>query len=77
MIKKHSHRLPYCISIFNWKCSLCQNHYDKNYARYYFSLCDFNMCKECHSKKKYIKNKEFQNGIKPSNPDIKNPIITS
>ena len=35
------------------------------------------MCKKSHTKKKYKRNKEFQNGIKPSNPDIKNPIIKS
>ena len=75
MIKEHNHKLAYCISIFNWKCSLCKKNYGRNDARYYCSSCNFNMCNECHSKKKYIKKKGFQDDIEPSNPDITNPII--
>jgi hypothetical protein len=75
IVKEHSHKLAYCISIFNWKCSLCNKNYGKDEARYYCSSCNFNMCNECHAKKKYIKKKVFPDNIKPSNPDIINPII--
>jgi phage tail tube protein FII len=77
IVKEHSHKLAYCISIFNWKCSLCKKNYSKDDARYYCSSCNFNMCNECHAKKKYTKKKAFQDGIKPSNPDITNPIINT
>ena len=76
-VKEHSHKLVYCISILNWKCSICKNNYQKDDAKYYCSLCNYNMCDNCHSKGEYTKKKIFPKGIKPSNPNIINPIIKS
>ena len=74
-VKEHPHKLVYCISILNWKCSLCDINYTKEKAKYYCCICDFNMCDKCHTKGKYIKKKIFPEGITPSNIDIKNPIL--
>ena len=74
-VKEHPHKLVYCISILNWKCSLCDINYTKEKAKYYCCICDFNMCDKCHTKGEYIKKKIFPEGITPSNIDIKNPIL--
>jgi len=74
-VKEHPHKLVYCISILNWKCSLCNINYTKEKAKYYCCICDFNMCDKCHTKGEYIKKKIFPEGITPSNIDIKNPIL--
>jgi len=74
-VKEHPHKLVYCISISNWKCSLCDINYTKEKAKYYCCICDFNMCDKCHTKGEYIKKKIFPEGITPSNIDIKNPIL--
>ena len=76
-IKEHSHKLAYCISILNWSCSLCNKKFSKDNARYYCSICDYNMCEKCHSKGNYTKKKVFSDDVKPSNPDVKNPFLTS
>jgi hypothetical protein len=59
-VKEHKHKLVYCLTIFKWKCNLCNKNYDKKNARYYCSICDFNMCDKCDSKGKYTKKKFFQ-----------------
>ena len=64
-VKEHNHKLVYCITIHSWKCNLCNKKYDKKNARYYCSICDFNMCDECHSKGDYIKKKFFQKVLNP------------
>ena len=76
-VKEHPHKLVYCISILNWTCSICHKNYEKTDAKYYCSLCDYYMCDKCHSKGNYTKKKVFPDGIKPSNPDIKYPILKS
>ena len=76
-VKEHPHKLVYCISILNWTCSICNKNYDKKEAKYYCSLCNYYMCDICHSKGNYTKKKLFPGGIKPSNTDIKNPILKS
>jgi hypothetical protein len=74
-VKEHPHKLVYCISILNWKCSLCNINYTKEKAKYYCCICEFNMCDKCHTKGEYIEKKIFPEGITPSNIDIKNPIL--
>ena len=74
-IKEHNHKLTLCISLLDWKCSLCKRTFKKEYSRYYCSLCEFNMCTICHSNGNYIKKKYFPKNILPSNKGIKNPIL--
>ena len=75
-VKEHEHELIYIISIFDWKCNCCKKNYSKNDARYYCSLCDFNMCDVCHAKQNYPKKRIFQElDIKPSNNEIKEPKL--
>ena len=76
-IKEHSHKLIYCVSILDWNCSICNKNYSKSKGKYYCSLCNFNLCKECHSVRNLPNKKEFQEQVKPSNPYIKNPILTT
>ena len=66
-VKEHKHKLVYCLTIFDWKCNLCNRKYNKENARYYCSICDFNMCDNCHSKGEYIKKKAFPEGVEPTN----------
>ena len=77
-VNEHKHVLIYIISILNWKCSYCKNIYSKNNARYYCSLCDYNMCDKCYSKRNYSKKKIFKDlVVKPSNVEIKEPKLKS
>ena len=76
IIKEHPHKLIYCISLLNWDCSLCKEKFKKEDAKYYCSLCDFNMCDKCHSKTNCTKKKAFPEGIiKPSNSNINNQFL--
>lgn len=59
IIKEHNHKLLYCLTNFNWKCNICNKDYNKNNAKYYCSICDFNMCDKCNSKGNYTKKKSF------------------
>ena len=68
---EHKDKLVYCLTNFDWKCNVCNKNFTKKSARYFCSLCDFNMCDECHLKGKYTKKKVFPEGIKPSNPSVK------
>ena len=70
-VNEHEHKLVYCLTIFDWKCNLCQKKYNKENARYYCSICNFNMCDNCHSKGEYIKKKAFPEGVKPTNKMVK------
>ena len=77
-VKEHEHELIYIISLLDWNCSCCQKNYTKNDARYYCSLCNFNMCDICHLKRNYPKKRIFQElDIKPSNDKIKEPKLKS
>ena len=76
-INEHSHKLVYCVSILDWNCSMCKKNYSKSMGKYYCSLCDFNLCKKCHSERNLPNPKEFKEEIKPSNSYIKNPILTT
>ena len=66
-VKEHKHKLVYCLTDFKWICNLCNKKNEKCNARYYCSICNFNMCDECHSKGNYIKKKVFPEGVEPSN----------
>jgi hypothetical protein len=68
--KEHNCKLVYCLTNQDWKCSLCNQNYTKENARYYCSICDFNMCENCHYEKKYYMKKSFPKGTKPSNPSV-------
>ena len=74
-VKEHKHKLVYCLTIFKWKCNLCNKDYNKKNARYYCSICDFNMCDECHSKGKYTKKKVFPEGVTPTNASVTTKFI--
>ena len=74
-VNEHQHQLVYIISILNWRCSLCEKNYNKEDAKYYCSLCDFNMCDKCHFIRKYEIKKAFPENVKPSDPLVKNPIL--
>ena len=76
-VNEHEHKLVYCITIFGWKCNLCKKEYDKKNARYYCSICDFNMCDECHSKGNYIKKKVFPDNVEPTNTSVTIQFIES
>ena len=75
IVNEHQHKLVYIISILNWRCSLCEKKYNKEDAKYYCSLCDFNMCDKCRFIRKYEIKKAFPENVKPSNPLVKNPIL--
>jgi hypothetical protein len=75
-VKEHNHYLVYLITDFNWKCNLCNTSNNKNTPRYYCSLCNFNMCKECYAVKEYPKMKEFPPGIiTPSNNNVNQKFL--
>jgi hypothetical protein len=71
----HHHLLVYCLSNFNWKCTICNLNYDKKYGRYYCSRCNFNLCENCNHNKKYTMKKSFPENIDPSNNNIKENFI--
>ena len=71
IVKEHEHKLVYCLTNFSWNCNLCNKNYEKKNARYFCSICDYNMCDECHSKRDYIKKKVFPESVTPSNTSVK------
>ena len=76
-VKEHIHKVVYCLTDFDWKCNICKKNYKKNKARYLCSICNYNMCEECHSKGEYVKKKVFPDGITPSNSSVnKNFFLT-
>ena len=76
-VKEDSHRLVYCVSLLDWNCFICKKKYSKNNAKYYCSLCDFNLCEKCHSERNLPKRLKFREEVEPSNPSIKNPFLKS
>ena len=74
-VKEHEHKLVYCISIIDWNCNICKKIYPKSKAKYYCSICNYNMCDECHAKGNYTKKKVFSEEIEPSNLDINKPFL--
>ena len=75
IVKEHNHNLVYSLNNFTWKCSLCRKKYEKKYAKYYCSLCNFSMCEACHDNKNYPKKKEFPYDAFDSNIEIKKKFM--
>jgi hypothetical protein len=65
IVKEHEHKLIHCLINDNWKCSKCNNKYDKSESRYYCSLCDYNMCDQCRKLGNYEKKLLFPKNIIP------------
>ena len=70
IVNEHKHRLVYCLTNANWRCSNCEIKYKKEFGKYYCSLCDYSMCKNCHYSKKYFMKKTFPQGVKSSNDSV-------
>ena len=66
-VNEHKHRLVFCLTNVSWKCNICNLKYKKEAEKYYCSLCDYSMCKNCHYTKHYFMKKSFPKGVKPSN----------
>ena len=49
-INEHDHTLIYLINNKKWLCKLCSKSYDSNIAKFYCSICDFNVCNSCKEK---------------------------
>ena len=75
IVKEHNHNLVYSLNNFTWKCNLCRKKYEKKYAKYYCSLCNFSMCEACHDNKNYPKKKEFPYDAFDSNIEIKKKFM--
>ena len=69
-VNEHKHRLVLCLTNISWTCNICNLKYKKEEERYYCSLCDYSMCKNCHYSKKYFMKKSFPKGVKPSNDSV-------
>ena len=70
IVKEHRHLLVYCLTNIDWTCNICEKIYSKENMKYYCSLCDYNMCENCHYERKYFMKKSFPKGIKPSNSSV-------
>ena len=53
-IMQHEHKLVYCITLSDWKCNICYKNFKKIKAKYYCSVCDFNICVKCYKGNKFI-----------------------
>ena len=60
IVKEHRHLLVYCLTNIDWTCNICENIYSKENMKYYCSLCDYNMCENCHYERKYFMKNLFQ-----------------
>ena len=69
-VKEHKHKLVFCLTNISWKCNICNLKYKKEVSKYYCSLCDYSMCKNCHFQKKYFMKKSFPKEAKPSNDSV-------
>ena len=69
-VKEHKCILVYCLTNTDWKCNICNIQYKKENSKYYCSICDFNMCENCHYKNNYFMKKSFPKGAKPSNDSV-------
>ena len=50
----HEHKLIFLFSNKDWNCAKCGNHFNDKKAKYYCSLCDFNLCDNCFTEKKNV-----------------------
>ena len=69
-VNEHKHRLVLILTNVSWTCNICKIKYKKEAERYYCSLCDYSMCKNCHCSKNYFMKKSFPKGVKPSNDSV-------
>ena len=53
-INQHKHNLVYCITLLDWECNICYKNFNKTKAKYYCSLCDYNICVKCYKGNKNI-----------------------
>ena len=56
-LDEHAHTLIYLINNRNWSCNICYASFNSNTAKYYCSICDYNVCNNCKDKR----NKEKKN----------------
>ena len=49
-INEHEHILIYLINNKNWSCNICSASYNPNIAKFYCSICDYNVCNNCKIK---------------------------
>ena len=49
-IDDHDHTLVYLISNKDWNCKICANQFTSNDGKFYCSICDFSLCKNCKNK---------------------------
>jgi hypothetical protein len=75
MIKEHIHNLVYCLNNFTWKCNLCKFKYEKQFPKYFCSLCNYSMCEKCHDIRNYQKFKAFPENSDNSKIDIKKKFL--
>ena len=69
-VKEHEDLLAYCLTNFDWKCNLCLFNYNKSNGRYYCTRCNFNICENCHYRRKYNMKKSFPKDTIPSNLSV-------
>ena len=74
-VNEHNHKLVYCMTRLDWTCNICNKNYKKEDLKYYCSLCNYNMCQECHEKGKYFMKKSFSPNISLANPKIDRDIF--
>ena len=55
----HEHKLTFLYSNTDWNCKECSNQFNNKHAKYYCSLCDFNLCENCFTEKRMYPLKEF------------------
>ena len=55
----HEHNLVFLFSNCDWTCVKCGKYFNDKKAKYYCSLCNYNLCEECFTDKKLYPLKEF------------------
>ena len=55
----HEHKLIFLFSNKDWICAKCGSQFNDKKAKYYCSLCDFNLCDNCFTEKKMYPLKEY------------------
>ena len=55
----HEHKLIFLYSNNKWNCKKCGIQFNDKQAKYYCSICDFNLCDKCFTEKKLYPLKEY------------------